>query len=263
MISYFQINSFIIGPLTIQVWGLMVSLGIVAGLFLSRYLAKKYFLSVDVLLDLAIWALLAGMIGGRVFFVLFYSLDYFLANPLDIFKFWQGGASSLGGFFGAMGAVWLFAKRRHFSFKELLPYLDIGVVGLWLGWGIGRLGCFMIHDHPGRLSNFLLAVNFSEGARHDLGLYDSLLGFTIFIVFILLFKYLARKKWGLVTALSVGFYALVRFFLDFLRATDLAQVDYRYFYLTPAQWGMILVLFILTFLGFWANITRVNKKSLN
>lgn len=232
----------------------MVSLGIVAGLFLSRYLAKKYFLSVDVLLDLAIWALVFGMIGGRLFFVLFYSLDYFLNNPWDIFKFWQGGASSLGGFFGAMVAVWLFAKRRHFTFKELLPYLDIGVVGLWLGWGIGRLGCFFIHDHPGRLSNFFLAVNFPIGTRHDLGLYDSLLGFAIFIIFIILFKYLVHKRWGLVTALSVGMYVVVRFFLDFLRATDLSQSDYRYLYLTPAQWGMLSVLLGLTI---WLILSRI------
>ncbi len=262
MLPFFQANSFILGPLTIQVWGMLVSLGIVAGLLLSCHLAKKHFLSTNVLLDMAIWALIAGFIGGRLFFVWFYALDYFLNNHLDILKFWQGGASSLGGFFGAMIAIWIFAKKRHFSFKELLPYLDIGIVGLWLGWGIGRLGCFFIHDHPGRLSDFFLTVNFPDGARYDMGLYDSFLGFAIFIIFILLFKYLTRKKWGLVTVLSAGLYAMARFMLDFLRATDLPASDLRYFYLTPAQWGSIFVLAgILTLLLFWNKIVSTKEKT--
>lgn len=259
MIPYFQINSFIIGPVTIQVWGLLVSLGIVAGLSLSYHLVKRYFLSPDVLFDIAIWAIFSSLIGARLFYVLFYAWDYFSNNPWDILKFWQGGASSLGGFFGAMIAVFIFIKKRHFTWKEFLPYLDVGVVGLWLGWGVGRIGCFLIHDHPGRLSNFFLAVNFPDGARYDLGFCESLLGFLIFIIFILLFKHLVRKRWGLVTALSVGFYAIARFFLDFLRATDLAQSDVRYLYLTPAQWGMLAILLALTFFMIKSKIRTLYK----
>jgi len=249
MLPYFQINSFLIGPLTIQVWGLFVSLGILTGIYLSYRLAKKYFISAQVLLDMAVWALVGGLLGGRIFYWLFYSLDYYLLNPLDAFKFWRGGASSLGGFFGAAVAAWVFVKIRHFTWKESLPYLDIGIVGLWLGWGIGRIGCFLIHDHVGRLSNFFLAVNFPFiGIRHDLGLYDSLLGFVLFGVFLLFFKPLVRRGWGLVTGYSILTYAIVRFFLDFLRETDLEEFDIRYFYLTPAQWGMIVIILTLTFL---------------
>ncbi len=260
MIPYFQIDSLLVGPLIIQVWGLLVSLGIIAGLSVAYYLTRKIFLSPNVLLDMAIWALIAGLIGARLFFIWFYALDYYLAYPGEVWKFWQGGSSSLGGFVGAGTAIWIFAKVRHFSFKELLPYLDVGAIGLWLGWGIGRLGCFLIHDHPGRLSDFWLAVNFFDGARHDLGLYDSLLGFLIFSIFLISFKYLTRQRWGLVAGFSFGLYAIARFFLDFLRATDLSVSDVRYYHLTPAQWGMLGILFVLTFLVTFNIIVRRKVK---
>lgn len=257
MFPYFQINSFLIGPITIQIWGLFVSLGILAGAYLSYRLAQKYFLSAQVMMDLAVWALVGGLLCGRIFYVIFYALDYYLLNPLDALKFWQGGASSLGGFFGAAGAVWIFAKVRHFSWKELLPYLDVSAVGLWLGWGIGRVGCFLIHDHIGRLSDFFLAVNFPQGSRHDLGLYDSLLGFALFVAFIIFFKPLVRRGWGLVFSCSFFVYAVIRFFLDFLRAVDLEYIDARYGGLTAAQWGMIVILCMLTGLFVWGRIKPI------
>lgn len=259
MIPYFQINSFIVGPVTVQIWGLFVSLGIVAGLLVSCFLIKKYFLSTSVLLDMTIWALIVGLIGARLVYVWFYALDYFLVNPWDVLKIWQGGASSLGGFLGAALALWLFAKKRHFTWNNFLPYLDVGMVGLWLGWGIGRLGCFLIHDHPGRLSSSFLAVKFSSGARFDLGLLESLLGFIIFVIFISLFKYLVHKRWGLVAYFSLGLYAITRFFFDFLRATDLAQSDIRYFNFTPAQWGMLIIILTLTFLPIFNTIMQRSK----
>jgi phosphatidylglycerol:prolipoprotein diacylglycerol transferase len=119
--------------------------------------------------------------------------------------------------------------------------MDVAAVSLWLGWGIGRIGCFLIHDHPGTLTHFVGGVQFPGGVRHDLGLYESLVGFALFLLSMLLFKRLVRRRWGLVTLVSVTLYAIARFFLDFLRATDIASADARYASLTPAQWGMIVL----------------------
>ncbi len=261
MIPYFQYNSFLFGPIAIQVWGIFVSLGLLVAIIFAYRLARKYFLSGEVMLDLAIWVLIGGFLMARAFHVIFYEPTYYIVNPLDVIKFWQGGASSLGGFIGAGLAAWLFFKKRHFKLKEALPYLDIGVLSLWLGWGIGRIGCFMIHDHPGHLTNFFLAVNFSGGARYDLGLLDSLLGFLLFTIYYLLFTRLIRIRWGLVALLSFMDYALVRFLFDFLRATDLPQSDIRYWLLTPAQWGMTVLFFILTIILIYGiKVQNVAKK---
>lgn len=260
MIPYFQYNSIMLGPISIQVWGLFVSIGLLVAILLAYRLAKKYLLSGEVVLDLAVWTILGGLIGARIFHVVFYEPVYYIQYPLDIFKFWQGGASSLGGFFGATVALYIFIKLRKFTFKEILPYIDIATLSLWLGWGIGRFGCFMIHDHPGKLSNFFLAVNFPTGARFDLGLVDSLLGFLLFAVYYLLFTRLIKIHWGLVAIFSFMDYAIVRFLLDFLRATDLPISDMRYFYLTPAQWGMGLMFFVLSAVLIYLSV-RLKKNN--
>lgn len=246
MIPYFQYNAIIIGPITIQVWGLMVALGIVAATIFTQWLAKKYFLSPEVVLDLTLWCLVPAFIFARLFHVVFYNLDYFLLNPSEVLAVWRGGASSFGGFIGALLGLWLFAKRRQFSWKEFVPYCDIAALGLWLGWGIGRIGCFLIHDHPGTLSHFLLSVNYPGGARHDLGFYESILGFVLFTIFAIFFKRLVKIRWGLVATLSSLGYAVARFLLDFLRASDLPESDTRFTHLTPAQWGMLLIISALT-----------------
>jgi len=264
MLPYFQYNTILLGPIPIQVWGLFVSLGLIIAVLLAYKLAQKYLLSSDVVIDLAVWVLFGALFMARIFHVVFYEPVYYLANPTDVLKFWQGGASSLGGFIGAGLAVWLFAKIRKFSLKELLPYFDITALSLWLGWAIGRIGCFFIHDHIGRLSDFFLAVNFVDGSRHDLGLYDSLLALVLFISYFLLFKKLVKIHWGLVAILSFMDYAIVRFFLDFLRAEDIAQSDIRYLNLTPAQWGMMFIFIGLTGVLVWGILTKrkISKKQL-
>lgn len=239
MIPYFQYTVIYLGPVPIQVWGLMVALGIMAATLLANHLAKKHLLAPALTLDLIIWALVGAFVGARLFHVVFYNAAYYLRFPGEILKIWHGGLSSLGGFVGALMASYLFAKRRRLSLKEFLPYADILSVSLWLGWGIGRIGCFLIHDHPGTLSDFILSVKYPGGARHDLGLYESILGFVLFAIFFLLFKKLIKRQWGLVTAYSWLSYAVARFGLDWLRATDLPLSDARYAALTPAQWGMV------------------------
>ncbi len=260
MIPFFQYNYFLVGPLTIQVWGLFVAGGVLAAVFFGTNLVKKYLLSEDAFLDAAVWVLFSALFFARVFHILFYELEFYVAHPEELIKFWHGGASSLGGFFGAFFALFIFKSIRRFSLKELWPYLDVMTVSLWLGWGIGRLGCFMIHDHPGILSNFFLAVKFPGGSRLDLGLMESLLAFIIFAIYFVNFKWFIKKSWGLVTIFSVMTYAAGRFILDFFRSTDLAFSDVRYAFLTPAQWGMVVIIISLTLVLFSAKIRRLLAK---
>ena len=260
MIPYFNFEIIQLGPIAVHVWGLMVALGIAGGITFAYYFCKKYLFSGEVAVDMAIWMLVGALIMARVFHVLFYDPVYFTQNPEEIIKFWRGGASSLGGFTGAALALWWFAKKRRFTFKELLPYLDISALGLWLGWGVGRLGCFLTHQHPGRLTGFIFGVKYAGGARFDLGLMESILGFTLFLVFYFLFKKLIRRRWGLVAGFSIASYASARFFLDFLRATpDFPGGDVRYFYLTPAQWGMLAVLGGLTLVYILGKMKRTKS----
>jgi phosphatidylglycerol---prolipoprotein diacylglyceryl transferase len=102
---------------------------------------------------------------------------------------------------------------------------------------VARLGCFSVHDHPGALTSFPLAVAFEGGARHDLGLYDAVVLAVISVVLYALERR-GRLRDRLLPLLAL-LYGTSRFLLDFLRARDLPYSDARYLGLTPAQFACI------------------------
>ena len=226
MIPYFQFISFHIGPVTIYVWGTMVALGILAGTWVSARLAKERGLDPSIIWDAAAIAALAGIIGARVAYVFFYNPSFFIAHPAQIIALWNGGMSISGSIVCAAVALLWFLRSRK---VDMVAYLDAIAYGTPLAYGIGRIGCFLIHDHPGTLTHFILGVKYPGGTRHDLGLYESFNGFGLFIIFLIL-----RHKKAKPPTYAVAFllwYGVVRFFLDFLRINDA-----RYFGLTAAQY---------------------------
>ena len=230
MIPWFQIQAVGIWFVKLNVWGMFVSFGFLAGMAVSYFEFKKRKLEANRVYDLAFWIILCSMIGGRLFFVAEH-LDVYLAAPLDILKLWHGGMSIYGGFIGAVLAGIIYFKKSKLDFWQ---YADAAIFGLPFGLFIGRLGCFLIHDHPGVRTNFFLGVAYPDGIRHDLGLYDSLAGLFIFLVFLILH----RKEWfrGFYLSVFCVLYGAIRFFLDFFRVRDAVGADLRYFGLTLAQY---------------------------
>jgi len=242
MIPWFQIQSISIGFLKLNVWGILVSLGFFAGMVVSYFEFKKRKLETKRILDLAFWIILAAMIGGRLLYVVEHVSQYVNA-PLDILKLWQGGMSIYGGFFGATFAGIIYLKKHKL---DLWQYADAIIFSLPLGLFIGRIGCFLIHDHPGIKTNFFLGVAYPDAVRHDLGLYLSLNGLVLFLIFLIL----RRKEWfsGFYAAIFAVWYGMARFLLDFLRAQDVVGADIRYFGLTLAQYLSIILFVAGTYL---------------
>jgi phosphatidylglycerol:prolipoprotein diacylglycerol transferase len=135
MIPYFHQTILQLGPLPIQVWGLFVSLGIIVGSYFGYWVTKKHTLSTQLILDALVWGVIGGIIGARIFHILFYNFSYYQIHLIEIVKVWHGGMSSLGGFVGAVMGIILFLRKRKLFWKDFLPYADIGVWSLWLGWG--------------------------------------------------------------------------------------------------------------------------------
>ena len=230
MIPYFSLTSFHLGPITIHVWGLMVAIGILAGTWASARLAKTRGQNVNVIWDLAPWLILGGFIGARIAHVFIYEPGFYFAHPMDMLRIWDGGWSSIGGLVGGVAAgVWYLKHKK----LDLHAYADTVIFGLPLGFAIGRLGCFFIHDHPGTLTHFVLGVQFPNGeVRHDLGLYESINNAILFVIFVVLLR--KRVRTGLFAIVFLIYYGASRFLLDFLRINDA-----RYFHLTPAQYGAL------------------------
>jgi phosphatidylglycerol:prolipoprotein diacylglycerol transferase len=232
MIPYFEWRTIPIGHVILQVWGLFAATGVILGAWFGSRWAKRSGIEPSKFEGLAFWTIIGAFIGARVFHVLFYDPTYYLGHPLEIISVWKGGLSSFGGFIGGgAAAAWKMYKHR-------LPYLktaDIVTVSATLGLGCGRVGCFLIHDHPGTLAygiGRILAVNYKDAPRYDLGLLLSLFDFILFGAFILLMR--KPRKEGFYLALFLVVYSPVRFLLDFLRL-----LDARYLGLTPAQYGCV------------------------
>jgi phosphatidylglycerol:prolipoprotein diacylglycerol transferase len=130
---------------------------------------------------------------------------------------------------------------------------DIFVQGLTVGWIFGRLGCTVVHDHPGKLSDFFLAVNYPEGARHNLGLYEFLYTLLVLLPAILFVHRRVPYRPGIYVAIVSLLYGAVRFPLEFLR---LPETDPRYGGLTFAQYSSLF----LVGLGLWL-LARPTKRS--
>ncbi len=251
MIPWFNINfpsiPFpIIGKLTIHAFGILVATGILVGLKLTKKRGRELGLVDERVDSMVTWALVFGFICAHLFDVVAYQT--FGAHPrlIDILNP-ISGFSSFGGFTGALIGLFVWCRRNR---QPVMPYADSLAYGLATGWMFGRLGCFTAHDHPGRHTSFFLAVHYPGGARHDLGLDEALFAACVALLFAWLRSRRKQPLGTYVTILTLA-YAPVRFFFDFLRATDVPEPDARYFALTPAQWGCILVLFAGIGLAIW------------
>ncbi|MBI4122000.1 MAG: prolipoprotein diacylglyceryl transferase [Parcubacteria group bacterium] len=232
MIPYFELTQIHLGPLTIQVWGTMVALGILIGAAASTRFGVRLGLDKDRLQRAAFWVVLSAFIGARLFHILAYDPATYLADPWETFKIWHGGFSAMGGFIGAVIGYVVWVRLHKINW---LKYADALVYGLPLGMGCGRIGCFLIHDHPGTLTNSPLGVRYPDGqVRHDHGLYLAIDGFLLALVFFILAK--KKRPDGFFCQLFLVWAGLVRFFLDFYRL-----LDARYFGLTPAQYGSVIM----------------------
>lgn len=185
-----------------------------------------------------LWIAAGGFIGAHVVEVLAYHPQRLLQEgPMTLLAIWEG-LSSFGGFIGGTLAFQIYCRRQGLW---MLPYLDALVYGLSPGWIVARLGCFVSHDHLGTQTDFLLAVTYPGGARHNLGLYEALLAAGITLV---LYALPERRRFvGFHTALVLLLYAPARFLLDLLRTGDR-----RYLGLTPAQYLCVVMVAIAVYL---------------
>jgi phosphatidylglycerol:prolipoprotein diacylglycerol transferase len=178
--------------------------------------------------DLVFYASLGIILGGRLGYVLFYNLPYYLANPIDILKLWDGGMSFHGGVIGtSLGILYL-------SWKEKLPWLRIhDYVACCVPFGLffGRLANFVNGELWGAPANVPWAIRFVEAAggmtvlgppRHPSQLYEAALeGLVLFAILAWMFwRTQARYKPGMLVGAFIFFYGIFRFGVEFVREPD-------------------------------------------
>lgn len=179
-------------------YGFLISLGGILAFFISEHEVKKRSLSTKFFYRTVNFAIIAGILGARLYHVLDY-FELYRQNPRAILAVWRGGLGIFGAILGGLFAIHLSARL---SKENLLKWLDIFVLGLPLAQAIGRWGNFFNRE--------LLGVN-----AHPLFLYESILNGVLFLVLL----FLNRKnlpKGTLFYTYILG-YGAIRFFLEFLR----------------------------------------------
>ena len=211
-----------LGPIQFRWYGLMYLLGLTIAYFVIKFRAasQKVSLTKEQIYDLIVYAAVGVFAGGRLGYTLFYNLPYYLDHPAKIVAVWEGGMSFHGGLLGTILAVWLFARRRGFSFYTIA---DLATPCVPIGLGLGRLGNFINGELYGRPTDVSWCMVFPGGGpecRHPSQLYEAgLEGGLLFVVLWLISRQPTPPGtmcWSLITG-----YGLCRVIVEFFREPDM------------------------------------------
>lgn len=228
-----------------------------------------------------IFAIFGAIIGGRLSHFIFWDTALFLQNPLSLFKLWMGGISVTGGVGGGICTAWLVTKKKNISFGH---FMAVTTPTILLGQAVGRLGCFLNGDAFGTASNMPWAVSFprygyaipgfeqfkdasgfawkwayNQGLvgpmsdksvpLHPTQLYEGFYDILLMIVIIVLINYLYKNKKSMLSIVFIhtGGYAIIRFFIEFIRAdrSGMLTNNISYLQLVLLAWFAISAIIVI------------------
>ena len=258
------INNF--DPVAIEIFSIEIrwySLAYILGILIGWNLSKKFFISSNEIKekfdDYITFVILGIIVGGRLGYVVFYNLNYYLNNLIDILKIWQGGMSFHGGLLGVIIATMWFAKKNN---QNLFSYLDIVSIVSPIGIFFGRISNFINSELYGTETSLPWGVQFVQIDnlfRHPSQLYEAI--FEGLILFLILFFF--RNKGflnfpGLLSGIFLVFYSLFRFIIEFFRVPD-QQLGYLILNLSMGQ--IISLIFLIA--GIFLIINKYEIKTKN
>ena len=222
------------------------SLSYIFGFIYFYLFAKKnlqYFnLNKKLLDDLFFYQFISIIIGGRIGYIIFYNFNFYISNPIEIFKVWEGGMSFHGALFGVIMTTILFCKIKSLSLKLISDLLSIcAPVGIFLG----RLSNFMNQELVGRQTNFFISIKYpnEEFYRHISQIYEALFEGLIPAIILIILFYSTRLKQGVITGLFLLNYSLSRFIIEFIREPD-SQIGLKNEIFSQGQLLSIPILFL-------------------
>ena len=249
-----------LGIIKIYWYGISYLLGIILGwLYLRYFLIKKpankdnkFTINIS---DTVPWIVIGILIGGRIGYVIFYNYNYFIENPIEIIRIWNGGMSFHGGLIGASISLYLFSLRYK---KKYLYLMDLIAIAAPIGIFFGRIANFINGELVGKVTNLpwgMVYGNHDYLPRHPSQIYEALMeGVLIFIIL----GYLSHKtniieRSGQLSAVFLISYGVFRIIAEFFRQPD---EHIGYIIQSPVTLGMLISL-PLVLLGIY--LWRTNK----
>ena len=240
-------------------YSVLILVGIIIGIILLEREAKKFKYPKDLIFNICFWAIIMGIIGARLYYVIF-NFSYYKNNLLEIFAIWNGGLAIHGGIIAGALTVIFFAKKCHLNFLKLL---DMAIPSLILAQAIGRWGNFFNGEAHGIATTYaelknLLVPEFIINGMNIGGIYYlptfyfeslwCLLGFIILLI-IRRMKYI---KIGATTCIYLMWYSLGRFFIEAWRTDSLMLGGFK-----VAQ--IISIILFIVGLGYLIYLSRKGK----
>ena len=167
-IPYTTFPTISLGPLNLRTFGFVVAIGVLIGAWLAARYGEEHGIPRDTTYSLAMRMVVAGVIGSRITWVASHLDD--LDSPLDAFAIWQGGLQFSGGF--VLAVIAGYPVYRHWNRLTRWHSLDGYAYGLAIGLGIGRIACYSVGEHFGRLTSFALGVRYDGGSVRESTLGD-------------------------------------------------------------------------------------------
>lgn len=239
-----------IGPLSIRWYGLLFATGVLLGTWLAQREAVRRGEDPEELLNVIVCGVMIGLIGARLYYVLF-NWSYYSSNPLKILAVWEGGLAIHGGLlFGGLSAVIYSVRKR----LPVLTYLDIMAPSAPLGQAIGRWGNFFNQEAFGIPTDLPWKLYIEPYYRpphlavyeyfHPTFLYESLWNLLVFAILYFVLRHRLQRVSGSLALCYLGLYSVGRFFVEGLRIDSLMLGPVR------AAQVMSVVLIALSLIGF-------------
>lgn len=242
-----------LGHINIYFYSLCILMGVILALIVIMKEVKKSKIDKDKFYDLAFYTLIFGILGARIYYVIF-NMDYYINHIEEIFEIWNGGLAIHGGIIAGLITIYIFTKKNNMKFLKIL---DIIVPGLILAQGVGRWGNFFNGEAFGPVVSYsflkkTLVPSFIIKGMKIYGyyhmptfLYESVWDILGFIIMIILRK--KKHKEGFLTGFYLSYYSLGRFFIELLRTDSL-------------RLGIIKVACLMSLIMFAIGIILMTKK---
>jgi phosphatidylglycerol---prolipoprotein diacylglyceryl transferase len=235
--------------LDIRWYGILISVGILIGVMVAKYTSGFRDLNLEIVLDMLLIALPLGIVGARVYYVVF-NFNEYSKNLIDVFNIRQGGLAIHGGLIFAFLSALVYCKWKKVNFLSLG---DVTAPSIIIAQAIGRWGNFFNQEAHGGIVSFSFIKHFPKFIQRGMlidgnyynptFLYESLWNLCVFLILIIILR--KSKRLGIVLFSYIGLYSMGRLFIEGLRTDSLMLGPFRIAQIMSLLGIILAVLFVL------------------